>query len=55
MPVVNSATLGPLFATTGALMCGGGVGGGGVPESLWQALEAAKVEINRTLAVVIPL
>jgi hypothetical protein len=57
MPAVNSAALGPFFAAAGTLMrgLGAGVGGGGVPESLWQALAAARAQSVRTLAVFIQL
>jgi hypothetical protein len=55
MPAVKSAALGPFFTITGALTCGVGMGWGGVPESLWQALAAAKVQSIRTLAVFIQL
>jgi hypothetical protein len=56
MPAVNSAALGPFFAIAGALLTRGvGVGWGGGPDSLWQALAAVKMQSIRTLAVFIRL
>jgi hypothetical protein len=55
MPAVNWAALGPFAAAATLLMRGLAVGGGGVPESWWQALAAAKEQSIRTLAVFIQL
>jgi len=49
MPTVNSSALGPFFAGIGTLMCGMGADGGGVPESLWQPLTAAKTQRTNVL------